>query len=87
MIAKSPTNGMDNGRLHDLIKKIGKIVDGQPGYWRFSYQRRALVVVTDESQNRMRIMTPVVSVPDMSDQDIRTVLAANFGRALDLKQA
>ena len=87
MIAPIPSNHMNNRRLKQLIESAGDVQDGQLGYWRFLYRGRVLVVVTDESANRMRIMTPVVGEPEMSSEDLQTVLAANFGRAMDAKYA
>jgi hypothetical protein len=78
---------MDNRRLDELISRIAKVIEGELGFWRIDFDGRQLLVITDESHNRMRVMTVVVSENEMTDQDCKDVLAANFDRALDAKYA
>jgi hypothetical protein len=87
MIAEQASDGMCNSRLQRLIEQLGTIVEGRLGFWRFEFHGRELLTVTDESHNRMRIMTPVVSAEDLSQDDLKMILTANFGRALDAKYA
>ena len=46
-----------------------------------------MIVITDETHNRMRVMTAVIDESDLTHEDRRVVLAANFDRALDAKYA
>ena len=87
MIAEQANDGMSNARLQVVIEQLGTIVEGRLGFWRFDFHGRELLTVTDESHNRMRIMTPVISADDLSMEDLQTILTANFGRALDAKYA
>ena len=87
MIAEQPCEGMSNPRIQILIEQMGTIVESRRGFWRFDLQGRELLAVTDESHNRVRIMTPVVSSEDLSLEAMKTILTANFGRALDAKYA
>jgi hypothetical protein len=43
--------------------------------------------MTDENHNRMRAMMPVVQADALSAEDLRTLLEANFDRALDARYA
>lgn len=43
--------------------------------------------MTDENHNRMRAMTPVAQADSLSPDDLRTLLEANFDRALDARYA
>ena len=79
MIAEQAPEGMTNPRLQLLIEQMGTIVEGRLGFWRFEFQGRELVAVADESHNRLRIMTPVISSEDLSLESLRTILTANFG--------
>ncbi|MEM8677987.1 MAG: hypothetical protein AAGF97_01420 [Planctomycetota bacterium] len=79
--------GMNNRRLQKLIEAVGTITDGQPGFWRFDFEGRELVAMTDENHNRVRVMTAVATESDLSDKEVRTLLDANFDRALDAKYA
>ncbi len=80
-------SGMNNRRLGRLIKKIATEIDGQDGYWKFSYGGRKLMTISDEGHNRMRVMTPVVEATALGKDDLHVLLAANFDRALDAKYA
>ena len=87
MIAEQANDGMSNSRLQVLIEQMGTIVESRLGFWRFDFQGRELLTVTDESHNRLRIMTPVISADTLSMENLKTILTANFGRALDAKYA
>ena len=81
-----PTH-MTNQRLGDLIGDVASDVAGQLGYWQFSVRGRDLLVMTDESHNRMRIMAPIAPQSELDGQDMVLLLEANYGRALDAKFA
>lgn len=79
---------MDNEQLGALIQKQADLVhSAQPGRWQFDYFGRVLIVLTDESMNRMRIITPVVEVGELDTEAVVTCLSANFDRALDARYA
>lgn len=81
------STAMNNARLDTLIRERGRIEDGKPGFWRFEYRERIVMVITDESHNRMRIITPVAEVTDLSEEIWLLALGANFDRALDARYA
>lgn len=78
---------MNNARLESLIRERCEIEEGQPGYWKFEYQGRIVLVITDESHDRMRIITPVAEVTELSEEIWLLALTANFDRALDARYA
>ena len=55
-----PAGKMNNGQIDRILKTFAHVEEGRPGYWIIDYEGRALIVITDESHNRMRIMTPVL---------------------------
>ena len=55
--------------------------------WSFEYGGRDFYVMTDENHNRMRAMMPVAQADSLSPDDLRTLLEANFDRALDARYA
>ena len=79
--------GMNNVRLDSLIRELAQVDEGRPGYWQFEYRGRGVMVLTDESHNRMRIITPVAEVADLSEEIWLIALSANFDRALDARYA
>ena len=78
---------MNNQRLDGLIRQLATEMEGEPGFWQFSYEDRQLMVITDESHDRMRVMTPVTAEADLSGEECKVLLEANFDRALDAKYA
>jgi len=67
-----------------LVEQMGDI-QGEKGSWYFLYNDRVLMVVTDEAVNRIRIFTPVTEDDNLSDEQMRKTLEANFHSALDAK--
>lgn len=83
---------MDNFRLGQVLETYGEVVSEnlveESGMrWVLAYRGRRLLVVTDEVEDRMRVMTPVARYSDMTDRDVRVVLGANFDRTLDSRYA
>lgn len=83
----APARFMDNGRLEVLIHELACDIEGEDGMWRFEFEGCLIFVVGDELYNRMRVMTPIVAANELTEDDLRVVLAANFDRALDAKFA
>ena len=84
---RPPRPIMTNARLHELVNELSGEVQGQLGYWKMKVSGRDIFVVTDESHNRMRIMTPVTDDKGLDTEELRRLLSANFDRALDAKYA
>ncbi len=77
---------MNNGRLQALIEKSATVVvENQPGFWKFQFADSLVFVITDQSHNRMRMMTPVAEVETIPPDRWRVLMAANFDRALDAR--
>jgi len=90
--AVSPTNFaqegfMTNAKLDRIIQKSCIVQKGDFGYWEVMYRNRYLVIITDPTSNRMRIMAPVVDEKEITDVQLKQALGANFGKALDAKYA
>ncbi|MEM6749469.1 MAG: hypothetical protein AAF612_03270 [Planctomycetota bacterium] len=75
----------------DLHRWLSEAMPGQferlgPGQWRFFFEERPVVVVTDARAGRMRVISPVAQGPIEPDR-MQRVLEANFGTALDARYA
>ncbi len=81
------SSAMNNVRLESLIRDCAEVREGRPGFWNVDYRDRLVMVVTDESHNRMRIITPVVEIAEVSEEVWMLALRANFDRALDARYA
>jgi len=77
---------MNNERLRELIRQhADNIVEDQLGYWQFEFADRTVLVITDQSHNRMRIMSPVISIDEVPAEEWLILIRANFDRALDAR--
>jgi len=79
---------MNNKRIDQVVREYaGEIEEAQMGYWKFSYQDCLLLVMTDESHNRRRVICPIANSNDINDETVRQCMEANFDRALDARYA
>ncbi len=83
--AQSAFDKMTNEKMSKIILREGEDVEGSLGRWQFKYHEFQLFVITDENANRMRVMTPVIEEKDLEKDQYKTMLEANFDRALDAK--
>ena len=78
--------GMDNEKLGVLVREAAtSMLEERSGFWKFNIDSAVVFVITDETHNRMRIMTPVAEVGSISGEECQILLAANFDRALDAR--
>ncbi|MBE9066798.1 type III secretion system chaperone [Leptolyngbya cf. ectocarpi LEGE 11479] len=74
-------------RLEQILESEVSNVEGENGQWRFSVAGRAVIVLADASNDRMRVFSPVVPVEELTAQQVQAMLAANFHTALDARYA
>ena len=78
--------GMNNKQLGVLIRKAAtQIHEDQLGFWKFEVGDAIVFVITDESHNRMRIMSPVIELASVPSDTLQILLEANYDRALDAR--
>jgi hypothetical protein len=78
---------MTTSKLNEIITKVSDTVQQQNGTLKFLYNEALLVCMTDENANRMRIISPIVEVSKLNDEEFKNALLANFHTALDVKYA
>lgn len=89
--AQSAFDKMSTTKMEKVLHRISGNVDRMPGSedtpgrWKVVFMQRELFVITDESSNRMRVMTPVIEEENLDSSDLKVLLEANFDRALDAK--
>ena len=81
------SSGMNNTRLNELIMRIDKETKGRLGYWQFNVEGAVVTVITDESADRMRIISGVAKVETLDSAILMRLLQANFDTALDARYA
>ena len=78
---------MNNDKLNSIIYTISDEVEGQNGNWQFIIDSTIFMCITDELHNRMRIISPIARVNEITDAQIKRCMEANFHSALDVKYA
>ena len=79
------SNGMNNKKMDAIFKAVATEMEGQLGNWQMIYREGLLLVLTDETNNRMRIFSPVIEEKKLKDGQMKEMLEANFHSALDSK--
>lgn len=78
---------MDNKKLETILSVISDTIVGHQGAWEFLVNGMSMMCLTDEFHNRMRIVTPVAEMKDVTDEQMRAAMEGNFHSALDVKYA
>ncbi|MBC8753778.1 hypothetical protein H2O64_03795 [Kordia sp. YSTF-M3] len=78
---------MNNTTLGELLTKQADTIQGQAGNWRFAVNDKIFICLTDEKNNRMRIISPITEVSNVDEKILKNCLTANFHTALDVKYA
>ena len=78
---------MSIDRLDQILQSEVGNVQGGNGQWQFSVNGRDVIVLADARNDRMRVFSPVVSIEELSVQQVQAMLAANYHTALDARYA
>ncbi|MGV6832276.1 MAG: hypothetical protein ACWA5P_12030 [bacterium] len=78
---------MNNEILESLITESSDSLIGQQGRWQFYVDETTFICLTDETHNRMRIISPIMEAANLSNDLKNAALIANFHTALDVKYA
>lgn len=82
-----PEPAMTLDRLDTIIRALDPQAQSNGTVWQVSINDVQVLIVTDETADRMRAMTPVAKAEDLSPEDLSRVLQANFDTALDARYA
>ncbi|MEM8586380.1 MAG: hypothetical protein AAGF87_19055, partial [Bacteroidota bacterium] len=78
---------MNNERLGEILVAQTDTVEGRAGNWTFQLGPIIGMCITDEGNNRMRIITPIGEMSTISEEEQLAALYANFHSALDVRYA
>lgn len=83
----SQSQTMSNQELGTIISVVSDNITGNTGRWQFNIKDTVLICLTDSTNNRMRIMSPVMESYKLTEELKTLSLSANFHTALDVKYA
>ena len=78
---------MSNKKIAEIIEQVGDSIEGQSGRWQFYVKDVAFICLTDSTNNRMRIISPIIEAFQLTEELKDACLIANFHTALDVKYA
>lgn len=78
---------MSNQKIDAILHAEAAMVEGKDGSWRALFGERILMVITDEANNRMRIIAPIAKEKEVKKSQYEEILRAQFHKALDIKYA
>jgi len=87
LVSISYAQKMDNYSLKEIIQKNADTLAGVTGNWKFLYKEIPMLCVTDQNNNRMRIVSPITESDNLDKDLLLDSLTANFHSALDVKYA
>ena len=73
--------------MDQVIKALDTKAERTGNSWQFTLQERTMLVVTDTTAGRMRIITPIALVEDLPEGAMERLMQANFDTALDARYA
>lgn len=78
---------MNNVKLEEQLTEKLDSITGEPGRWQGLYNESLVIILTDETNDRMRIITPIIETSKLDEGLLLDCLTANFHSALDVKYA
>lgn len=78
---------MTISKLEMILQEEGRDVNVQENVWQFTLEGRELVVLVNEENDRLRIIAPIISVNQLTGQQVQNILIANYHTALDARYA
>lgn len=78
---------MTNQDLDNIIRSTCNLTEGALGHWKFEINEVGFMCMTDENFNRMRIISPIIKLDDIGEQELLECMEANFHTALDARYA
>lgn len=74
-------------RMDTLINRVAENVERRGGAWSFTIEDVPVMIFTDVTADRMRVMTRIRSAAAMTPEEMLRVMQANFESALDARYA
>jgi len=76
---------MNNETIGEVVKELTDTIEGGEGFWELTVNGMKITIITDETNNRMRIITPIAYLSDLNGDMLKKAMEANFHSALDIK--
>ncbi len=74
-------------RLDAIVRALDPEAQSNGRMWQLTINEVQVLIVTDETADRMRAITPIAKADEVSPEDMQRILQANFDTALDARYA
>lgn len=74
-------------RLDEIIRALDPQAKSNGAVWQMQVSDVAILIVTDESSDRMRAISPIREAEGIAPEDLTRMMQANFDSALDARYA
>ncbi|VAW78948.1 hypothetical protein MNBD_GAMMA12-3239 [hydrothermal vent metagenome] len=78
---------MTQANLEKIIKSLATKSKGNKGVVAFTYKQVNMLLVSNVTHNRMRIISPVIRYKKLSRQQLDTIMQSNYHKSLDARYA
>jgi len=78
---------MTDDDIENIIYVVADSLRGDSGNWHFMISNRVFICITDQNNNRLRLMSRIIKQKKIARKDMMKMLQANFHTALDVKYA
>ncbi|MCG8365372.1 MAG: YbjN domain-containing protein [Pseudanabaenales cyanobacterium] len=86
-LAQSRLTLMTAERLEDILSQETHDFRAENGQWLFTFEGRPMIALVDAAVNRMRIVAPIMAAENLTNEQIQSILLANFHTTLDGRYA
>ncbi|MBE0452360.1 type III secretion system chaperone [Roseovarius autotrophicus] len=83
----TPEPPMTLERLDAIIRALDPEAQTNGSMWQLTVNEVTVLIVTDESADRMRAITPVRKAEEVTPEEMTRLMQANFDSALDARYA
>lgn len=83
----APEPPMTLERMNEIITVLDPQVQTNGKLWKFAIADTELLIVTDASSDRMRILSPIRNASEVPEKELSRLMQANFDSALDARYA
>ena len=75
-------------RIDEIVRRLDENAkEARPGTWQLTINERPVIIVTDQLNNRLRIISPITKTEGMPEELLKRLMQANFDTALDARYA
>ena len=78
---------MDLEQLDRIVREHAQGVQRRDSVWQFSYRGAPLMIVADARHDRMRIISAIAELKDVTPGQLAAAMESNFHSALDARYA